>query len=78
MSILPKPTPLNVVIVSPALAAANNGNWQTAQRYAKLLRSTCRVRIVQRWDGSEKDQVMIALHARRSYTSIADWHARHE
>jgi len=77
MSILPKPTLLNVVIVSPALAAANNGNWQTAQRYARLLRAFCRVRIVQRWDGSESDDVMIALHARRSYESIAQWHVRH-
>lgn len=77
MLILPKPTRLNVVIVSPALAAANNGNWQTAQRYARMLRSFCRVRIVQRWDGSDEDHVMIALHARRSYASIADWHVRH-
>jgi putative glycosyltransferase (TIGR04348 family) len=77
MSILPKPTLLKVVIVSPALAAANNGNWQTAQRYARLLRAFCRVRIVQRWDGSESDDVMIALHARRSYESIAQWHVRH-
>jgi len=77
MSILPKHPPLNVVIVSPALAAANNGNWQTAQRYARMLRSFCRVRIVQQWDGSAQDQVMIALHARRSYASIADWHVRY-
>jgi putative glycosyltransferase (TIGR04348 family) len=77
MSILPMPTRLNVVIVSPALAEANNGNWQTAQRYARMLRSSCRVRIVQRWDGSDQDHVMIALHARRSYASIADWHVRH-
>ncbi len=77
MPILPNPTRLNVVIVSPALAAANNGNWQTAQRYARMLRSFCRVRIVQQWDGSAQDHVMIALHARRSYASIADWHVRH-
>ncbi len=77
MSILPNPPRLNVVIVSPALAAANNGNWQTAQRYASMLRLFCRVRIVQRWDGSDQDHVMIALHARRSYASIADWHVRH-
>ena len=76
MSILPTPTPLNVVIVSPALAAANNGNWQTAKRYASMLRHFCRVKIVQQWDGSERDHVMIALHARRSHASIAAWHAR--
>ena len=67
----------SIVIVSPALAAANNGNWQTAQRYAGFLRSDYRVRIVQQWDGAADDTVMIALHARRSYASIAAWHARH-
>lgn len=72
-----KSTPINVVIVSPALAAANNGNWQTAYRYARLLKAHCRVRIVQHWDGSAKDSVMIALHARRSHASIAAWHAQH-
>jgi len=77
MSILLKSKLLSVVIVSPALAAANNGNWQTAQRYARLLKSACRVRIVQEWDESAHDEVMIALHARRSYASIAAWHARH-
>lgn len=77
MSILTKTQPINVVIVSPALASANNGNWQTAQRYARMLKSHCRVRILQRWDGSAQDDVMIALHARRSHASIADWHARH-
>lgn len=77
MSILPKHPHLSVVIISPALAAANNGNWQTAQRYACMLRSFCRVRIAQQWDGHAQDQVMIALHARRSHSSIADWHARH-
>ncbi len=74
ISRLTQPSPINVVIVSPALAEANNGNWQTAKRYAKLLRSFFHVRIVQHWDGSDQDDVMIALHARRSYTSIADWH----
>lgn len=78
MSILPKPKSkaLRVVIVSPALAAANNGNWQTAQRYTRLLKAHCRVRIVQHWDGNDQDDVMIALHARRSYASIAAWYAQ--
>lgn len=77
MSILSKPERLNVVIVSPALAAANNGNWQTAQRYAGFLKSSCHVRIVTQWDGAPEDQVMIALHARRSHASIVAWHALH-
>lgn len=75
MFIAAQPRKLNVVIVSPALASANNGNWQTAKRYANMLAMTCSVRITQDWDGAETDDVLIALHARRSYASIAAWHA---
>ena len=64
-----------VVIVSPALASANNGNWQTAKRYASMLATTCTVRIVKEWEGAPTDDLLIALHARRSYSSIAAWHA---
>jgi putative glycosyltransferase (TIGR04348 family) len=65
-----------VVIVSPALASANNGNWQTAKRYADMLSRTCVVRITNEWDGAGVDDVLIALHARRSYSSIAAWYAQ--
>ncbi len=65
-----------VVIVSPALASANNGNWQTAKRYANMLATTCTVRIVNEWDGARTDDALIALHARRSYSSIAAWYAQ--
>lgn len=64
-----KPT---VVIVTPALAAANNGNWQTAQRWARLLRGLYRVRITDAWRGEAAD-VMLGLHARRSAASVAAW-----
>lgn len=69
-----KPT---VVIVSPALASANNGNWQTAKRYRQLLRAYFRVRLVSEWKGEKSDAVLIALHARRSFPSIAAWHEVH-
>ena len=65
-----------IVIVSPALSSANNGNWQTAKRYANMLASSCVVRIVNEWDGTRTDDVLIALHARRSYSSIAAWYAQ--
>ena len=66
-----------VVIVSPALADANNGNWQTARRWQRCL-SPHSARIVRQWpDGlSEGDEVMLALHARRSADSVAAWHAQ--
>lgn len=59
-----------VVIVSPALAAANNGNWHTAARWARLLRGHCRTEIVARWQ-RQPHHLLIALHARRSAASIA-------
>ncbi|MES2979326.1 MAG: selenoneine biosynthesis selenosugar synthase SenB [Pseudomonadota bacterium] len=65
-----------VVIVSPALADANNGNWQTAQRWQQMLAPRCDVRIVREWPDSQAsppDDAMLALHARRSAGSIARW-----
>jgi putative glycosyltransferase (TIGR04348 family) len=66
----------SVVIISPALQDANNGNWQTAQRWARMLSPYYRTRISKKWDGSASDDVMLALHARRSADSIAAWHAQ--
>ena len=66
-----------VVIVSPALAEANNGNWQTARRWQQMLAPQA-VRIVREWPdaaASLQDQAMLALHARRSAASIAAWAA---
>ena len=69
-----------MVIVTPALAKANNGNWQTARRWAQMLRTHYRVRLVAEWTGSAaadaRDDLMIALHARRSASSAAAWHAQ--
>lgn len=39
----------SLVIVTPALADANNGNWQTARRWARLLAPAYRVRLVAHW-----------------------------
>jgi len=71
-----------VVIVSPALADANNGNWQTASRWQKFLQTPTashpgfQVRIVTQWpDGpaTAQDSGMVALHARRSADSVRAW-----
>jgi putative glycosyltransferase (TIGR04348 family) len=62
----------SLVLITPALASANNGNWQTAQRWARMLAPDYRVHIAQTWDGTPAD-AMIALHARRSAQSIAAW-----
>ena len=65
-----------VLIVSPALAAANNGNWRTASRYARMLRPAFHTRVLALWRGEPAD-VLLALHARRSAQSIADWAQAH-
>jgi putative glycosyltransferase (TIGR04348 family) len=70
----------SIVIVTPALADANNGNWRTAQRWARMLRSAYRVRLTHEFtheavDGDEA--LMIALHARRSAASASAWRTRH-
>jgi len=69
----------HVVIVSPALADANNGNWQTAQRWARLLAGHYRSSIVAQWrPGEHTDAVaLLALHARRSADSVAAWAQAH-
>ena len=76
-----------IVIVSPALQDANNGNWQTARRWQKFLTGSPASgaptpRIVQHWRGDssaeQSDEVMLALHARRSAGSAAAWHAARE
>ena len=71
--------PPTIVIVIPALAAANNGNWQTAWRWQRFLAPLAPTRFVQIWPDAQAaaDGLMIALHARRSADSIAAWHARH-
>ena len=65
-----------VLIVTPALAAANNGNWHTAARWQTFLAGAADAQIAQAWDGEPVDG-LIALHARRSAESIARFHAAH-
>lgn len=69
----------SLVIVSPALPGANNGNWRTAHRWKTLLSPVCSARVVQQWPdaGASADTVMLALHARRSAESIAHWAHAH-
>ncbi|VTU20220.1 Vi polysaccharide biosynthesis protein TviE [Variovorax sp. PBS-H4] len=60
----------HVLIVTPALADANNGNWRTASRWSRFLEAVAEVKIARGWDGAPCD-AMIALHARRSAEAIA-------
>jgi putative glycosyltransferase (TIGR04348 family) len=68
-------------LVTPALADANNGNWQTAQRWARMLSASFQTRISPVWpDNKPADitaDVLLALHARRSAPSVAAWAQAH-
>ena len=67
-----------LLLVTPYAADANNGNWRTAARWARLLAPRYRVRIQGPDDpvvgGGRDDAVaLIALHARRSARAIRAW-----
>jgi len=63
---------LRILIASPASAASNNGNWQTAQRWAHFLEPQYHVEIARDWDyASNPPDLLIALHARRSADAVA-------
>ena len=68
-----------VLIASPAGAAANNGNWQTASRWSRLLRADFHTRLIasgEGWQGEPGD-ALIALHARRSAGSVQAYTTAH-
>lgn len=67
---MPRPS---VCIVSPARQADNNGNWHTAERWQAHLTPIADVQVAKQWDGQPAD-ILIALHARRSATSIERFH----
>lgn len=63
-----------ITLVTPALADANNGNWQTARRWARLLAPQHAVDLRGQWQaGDPAGALLIALHARKSAASIAAW-----
>ena len=61
----------SVAIVSPALRAANNGNWRTAYRWSRFLRPRFAVEVDSEWIPRASQQCLIALHARRSADAVA-------
>ncbi|MTW09092.1 TIGR04348 family glycosyltransferase [Pseudoduganella eburnea] len=60
-----------ICIASPALAQANNGNWQTARRWAQFLGARFEVEIASDWRDAAPPDLLIALHARRSAAPLA-------
>ena len=68
----------SITIVSPASSRENNGNWQTASRWAHFLGAARAVTIVHDWGaGDPAPDLLIALHARRSAHALAAFRAAH-
>lgn len=65
---------MNIVLAVPPSSGARSGNWRSAERWSRMLRSLGhRVRAESDWSGG--GDVLVALHARKSYSSIARFHA---
>lgn len=66
---------MRIALITPALQAANNGNWQTAQRWAAFLSVTHAVdlasTVIDLPLALATYDAMIALHARRSADPVA-------
>jgi putative glycosyltransferase (TIGR04348 family) len=75
--------PLRITIVTPASPTSRKGNGVTTRRWVSLLRGLGhRVTAVQEYGGDAPGpggapDVLVALHARRSYESIARFHREH-
>jgi putative glycosyltransferase (TIGR04348 family) len=61
---------MRIALITPYGREHRNGNWHTAARWARFLREAGHaVRVQVEWDGRATD-LMLALHARRSFASI--------
>jgi putative glycosyltransferase (TIGR04348 family) len=68
---------MDVRLVTPAPPGSRKGNRVTATRWARLLRQLGhRVRVAEDYRG-ERCDVLVALHARRSYEAVARFRERH-
>jgi putative glycosyltransferase (TIGR04348 family) len=68
---------MRIQIVTPASAGSTHGNRITAVRWASIFKQLGhRVTISQSYDGTGTD-LLVALHARRSYQSVKHSHEKH-
>jgi putative glycosyltransferase (TIGR04348 family) len=68
---------VRIQLITPASLRLNNGNKITALRWARILRKLGhKIKVQPSYDGARCD-LLIALHARRSYPSIENFHRLH-
>ncbi|HUF81319.1 MAG TPA: selenoneine biosynthesis selenosugar synthase SenB [Burkholderiales bacterium] len=65
---------MRIAVTVPSSAAPRSGNRHTAARWSRFLRELGhRVRVVEEWTGGN-DDLLLALHARKSHASIRRFH----
>ena len=62
-----------IQLITPAIKS-RKGNWVTAERWARMLRSLGHQVTIRRRYRAERCDLMIALHARKSFESIERFH----
>ncbi|HEV8096870.1 MAG TPA: selenoneine biosynthesis selenosugar synthase SenB [Burkholderiales bacterium] len=69
---------MRIALVTPAKAGSRAGNRHTALRWAAMLRAQGhKVTVSTEWEPNDKDDLLLALHARRSHGSIEKFRATH-
>ncbi len=67
---------MRVQLITPAVRS-RKGNWVTAERWARVLRRLGHRVVIQKTYGGERCDLMVALHARKSFESIERFHREH-
>jgi putative glycosyltransferase (TIGR04348 family) len=71
---MPSKNPQRISIITPALAEANNGNWQTAKRWSFFLDKSYKIEVSKTLDTNlVLFDALIGLHARRSAAAIREF-----
>src|SRR5436190_4713753 len=69
---------MRIALVTPARAGSRAGNRHTALRWAAMLRAVGhKVSVLTEWQVNDQDDLLLALHARRSHASIKSFRDAH-
>ncbi|MBT3602983.1 MAG: TIGR04348 family glycosyltransferase, partial [Candidatus Latescibacteria bacterium] len=68
---------MKITLITPAPAGSRKGNRVTAHRWARILRTLGHRVDIQVEHASSNSDFLLALHARRSFPSIEQFHRQH-
>ena len=69
---------MRIALITPARPGSRAGNRHTALRWAAMLRAAGhRVTVSTEWEPNDEDDLLLALHARRSHASIRSFKDLH-